>query len=77
MIMMTPTWGHLAEVEGVGPDVNEAVEGDEDQQHNQDGHDYLILIGVHNTPGPRQIRIVKLLAAVTGNVRVLHEGRVQ
>ena len=77
MIMVTPTWGHLAEVEGVGPDVDEAVEGDEDQQHDQDGHDYLILISVHHTPGPRQLRIVKLLTAVTGHVRVLHGGRVQ
>ena len=33
---------HLAEVEGVGPDMDEAVEGDENQEHNQDGHDNLV-----------------------------------
>ena len=33
---------HLAEVEGVGPDMDEAVEGDEDQEHDQDGHDHLV-----------------------------------
>ena len=33
---------HLAEVEGVGPDMDEAVEGDENQEHDQDGHDNLI-----------------------------------
>ena len=32
----------LAEVEGVGPDMDEAVEGDEDQEHDQDGHNNLV-----------------------------------
>ena len=33
---------HLAEVEGVGPDMDEAIEGDEDQEHDQDGHNQLV-----------------------------------
>ena len=32
----------LAEVEGVGPDMDEAVEGDEDEEHDQDGHHHLV-----------------------------------
>ena len=73
--MMTITRAHLTEVEGIGPDVDEAVEGDEDEQKDQDGHNYLILIGVHYTPGSRQLGVDQLLAAVAGHVRFLHKEK--
>ena len=41
-MMLASFISHLAEVEGVGPDMDEAVEGDKDQEHNQDGHDNLV-----------------------------------
>ena len=44
----------LAEVKCVCPDMEQPVEGVDDQEDDEDGHDYLICVAVHDTGGMRQ-----------------------
>ena len=62
----------LAEVEGVGPDVEYSVEGDEDNQDNDGGHDDLVGVGVDHTCRVGQVRVVEGCRAV---IMILHPER--
>ena len=54
----------LAEVESVGPHMKYSVEGEEDDDDDDDGDDDLVRVGVHDTAGAGQLRILEVVGAV-------------
>ena len=54
----------LAEVEGVGPDVEYSVEGDEDDDDYDGGYDDFVGVGVDDTGGVWKVGVVDRPGAV-------------
>ena len=48
---------YLAEVESIGPNMEEPVEGDKNQEDDQDGHNDLIMIGVNLAARVREVGV--------------------